>query len=261
MAYFIYAGDGGAFKTCTKCGECKPLCEFRTSPAGLAGRRADCRKCGTAANAEYRIRNPNSDADWRSKNREKVNASARKWRSENPGAAKEAYDRWFDANRDAEIERRRNYRAANISEIRERQRADRAKNPEKHREKQRRFYAKNKDSAKRKLDNGMCRSIHSTITRGSKGGRSWEVLVGYTSVELIAHIESLFLPGMTWDNYGRHGWHIDHIIPKSKFNYQTPDHIDFGRCWSLANLQPLWAYDNLSKKDRLTTEFQPSLAI
>jgi hypothetical protein len=68
--------------------------------------------------------------------------------------------------------------------------------------------------------------------------------VGCSPEELKAHIESLFLEGMTWDNYGRHGWHVDHIRPVSSFKPEEWEQINH-----YTNLQPLWAKDNLSKND------------
>jgi hypothetical protein len=47
-----------------------------------------------------------------------------------------------------------------------------------------------------------------------KKGRKWEHLVGYTVEDLMAHLESLFVGGMNWENMG--DWHIDHKVPKSK---------------------------------------------
>lgn len=93
-----------------------------------------------------------------------------------------------------------------------------------------------------------------TVLRGKKAGRSWKVLVGYTVDELMAHLESRFEPGMTWDNYGRtpDSWSIDHVKPKSRFRYDSTDSEDFRRCWSLENLQPMWWPDNHAKGNRLT---------
>jgi hypothetical protein len=64
---------------------------------------------------------------------------------------------------------------------------------------------------------------------------------------------------MTWDNYGE--WHIDHIIPISAFNFNSPEDFDFKRCWALKNLRPIWAHDNLIKQARLSSPFQPGLAM
>lgn len=80
-----------------------------------------------------------------------------------------------------------------------------------------------------------------------KSGNSCFECLGYSIDELISHLESKFQPGMTWENYGE--WHIDHVIPDSWFNYREYGDEDFIKCWSLDNLQPLWAEDNLRKGD------------
>jgi hypothetical protein len=80
-----------------------------------------------------------------------------------------------------------------------------------------------------------------------------EEVVGCTSEELKLHFESKFQEGMTWDNYGE--WHIDHIVPMSKFNLVT-DNLKLNkeeamRSSHYTNLQPLWAADNLTKSDKI----------
>ena len=49
---------------------------------------------------------------------------------------------------------------------------------------------------------------------------------------------------MNWDNYGKY-WHLDHIKPASWFKYSSHTDKDFLQCWSLNNLQPLKAMDNM----------------
>ena len=78
--------------------------------------------------------------------------------------------------------------------------------------------------------------------------RTFELLQ-YTPEELKLHLESQFDSEMTWENYGQ--WHVDHIIPSSKFVYMSEDDIGFQQCWALSNLRPLWGYDNCSKNNRL----------
>jgi len=89
--------------------------------------------------------------------------------------------------------------------------------------------------------------LKSTITPKNK--RKWENLVGYSLNDLKKHLESLFINGMSWDNYGQ--WHIDHKIPKSSFNITSDSCDAFKQCWSLSNLQPLWATDNLKKSYKI----------
>lgn len=86
--------------------------------------------------------------------------------------------------------------------------------------------------------------IHRALGK-NKAGRSWKTFVDYTLEELMAHLEGQFLPGMTWENKG--AWHIDHIVPRSAFEYESPEDPAFKECWKLSNLQPLWALDNIRK--------------
>jgi hypothetical protein len=115
-----------------------------------------------------------------------------------------------------------------------------------------------KANDKLRLSRNVACSIRNSIFAG-KNGRHWESLVDFTLSELMRHIEKRFSAGMTWQNYGQ--WHIDHKIPVSAFNFSTPEHIDFKRCWSLKNLQPMWAKENISKSDKLEKPFQPFLPL
>jgi len=72
-----------------------------------------------------------------------------------------------------------------------------------------------------------------------------EELLGCTVKEAKTYLESLFRPGMTWDNYGLYGWHIDHIKPINTFDLSDPEQQK--QCFHYTNLRPLWAKDNLSR--------------
>lgn len=71
--------------------------------------------------------------------------------------------------------------------------------------------------------------------------------LGCSIEELKKHLESNFKTGMTWDNYGRKGWHIDHIRPLSKFDLSDPQQL-IEAC-HYTNLQPLWWYENIRKSN------------
>lgn len=75
-----------------------------------------------------------------------------------------------------------------------------------------------------------------------------EEIVGCTKEQLRSHIEKQFKPGMTWENYERYGWHLDHIIPLSNFDPNNFD--DIKKANHYTNLQPLWAEENLKKSDK-----------
>lgn len=69
----------------------------------------------------------------------------------------------------------------------------------------------------------------------------------YSSEELKKHLESKFTKGMSWENYGKDGWEIDHIIPIVLFNINgDPLCKEFKACWSLKNLQPLWKNNKIA---------------
>ena len=69
--------------------------------------------------------------------------------------------------------------------------------------------------------------------------------IGCSPEQLKKHLEKQFTEGMSWNNYGMGGWHIDHIIPCDHFKPFTKKQQK--ECFHYTNLQPLWEYDNLSK--------------
>ncbi len=72
-------------------------------------------------------------------------------------------------------------------------------------------------------------------------------LLGCSFKELCQHLESQFKPGMTWENQGYYGWHIDHIKPLASFDPLNPEHLK--EAWHYTNMQPLWAKENFTKSD------------
>ncbi len=105
------------------------------------------------------------------------------------------------------------------------------------------------------------------------GGRKVYKTVEYfgcTFLQLKTYLESLFSPGMTWENrgpgilLGNNGkpvydsdgntipvkeWHIDHIVPCAFFDFSDPGQQK--KCFHFSNLRPLWADDNIKKSDIL----------
>lgn len=88
-----------------------------------------------------------------------------------------------------------------------------------------------------------------------KVGRT-EFILGCTFAFARQHIESLFLKGMSWDNVGE--WHIDHHIPKDAFDLRGERQQRLCNNWR--NLRPLWAADNLSKRNKLPHDYAERLA-
>jgi len=72
-------------------------------------------------------------------------------------------------------------------------------------------------------------------------------LIGCSIEFLMGYLASKFTAKMSWDNYGQ--WHIDHIKPCSSFDLTIFKQQKI--CFNYKNLQPLWAFDNLSKGNKL----------
>lgn len=244
-------------KACTKCGSVKTLAEFNKHKRRKDGYSDWCKICKRKADADYRAKNlnknkkdyerriaenPNYWAEYYAKNRYASLQRVSQWQRDNPEFVKIKNAQWRLENPDYG----RDWEQAN---------------PEKVRAKRKRAYEKKKATPRGRLENSIKSGVHRGLMNGAKAGRSTFKLLGYTVEELKRHIELQFIEGMSWGNYGVHGWHIDHIIPVSAHNYETPDDMDFKRCWALSNLRPLWAEDNLRKQARLVKPFQPSLAI
>ena len=68
-------------------------------------------------------------------------------------------------------------------------------------------------------------------------------LLGCSVEQLRYWLESLFISGMSWSNYGE--WHVDHERPCARFDLTKPSQQK--KCFHYTNLRPLWAKDNLSK--------------
>jgi hypothetical protein len=83
--------------------------------------------------------------------------------------------------------------------------------------------------------------------RGQKAGSAVRDL-GCSISHLKLHLELFWAEGMSWENYGRGGWVIDHIKPLARFD--LTDRAQLLEACHFTNLQPMWATDNAAKGDR-----------
>jgi len=83
-------------KTCTKCGEVKPLDAFGKNVRSKDGHRPDCKPCVRSASRARYAANPESAIAYRVAHRAEYAAHSRKWHRENP----EYMRRWAQSNPD-----------------------------------------------------------------------------------------------------------------------------------------------------------------
>ncbi len=124
----------------------------------------------------------------------------------------------------------------------------------------RNFYYKNKqkirakqkiyEEFKRKNDYlfRIKRNLRRRILASLKGeNKSYKtlILLGCSIEKFKNYLQSKFQEGMSWANYGRTGWHIDHIRPCVSFDLSNSKQQK--QCFHYTNMQPLWWRDNIKK--------------
>jgi hypothetical protein len=115
-------------------------------------------------------------------------------------------------------------------------------------EKRNRYHEVEFKNIETRLKRSLRSRTYFALTKGQKCMKTME-LVGCDISFLRKHIESLFIDGMSWNNYGVSGWHVDHILPCDSFD--LTNHEEQKRCFHYTNLQPLWAIDNVLKSNKV----------
>jgi hypothetical protein len=95
--------------------------------------------------------------------------------------------------------------------------------------------------------------LGSAVRQKQKAGSAIKDL-GCSIEEFKTYIESRFQDGMTWDNYGKHGWHLDHITPLSSFD--LTDRQQFLLASHYTNYHPMWAKFNIQKSGLSVLNFR-----
>lgn len=148
---------------------------------------------------------------------------------------------WIKNNKESKAKIDKTYREKNIEKIKLYKKSDKYKQIKALSDKK--YYEKIKKDPK-KLLNAKVKSAMSTSIKFLKNNHYFEIL-GYNVEDLKNRLENTFLIGMSWNNYGINGWHIDHIKPLVLFDLTKES--EFIKSWELSNLQALWASENCSK--------------
>jgi hypothetical protein len=163
--------------------------------------------------------------EYKSRNRDAISRYNKKYRKENAEKIKQLSDNWYKNNREYAIK-------SASQRILKRRKTDNL--------------FKFKDGIRLRI---LCSIRRMGYTKKSKTqeilGCSWGFFKRY--------IEQRWIAGMTWENHGM--WHFDHVVPissaKTKNEVMKLNHY--------TNFRPLWAKDNLLKKDKVDTQLEISL--
>lgn len=196
-------------KVCTKCKVEKSLQEFYPNKTSKSKYRSKCKFCEKEEKKSY------------IEQKRKIN---KRWDEANP----EYYKNYYLAHKEEKKDYYKEYYENNKKEI-----VARSVN-------------RRRESINLRLGNLLRTRIRAILKRKRipKVGSPIKDL-GCSVKELKEHLEKQFQEGMTWNNYGKSGWHVDHIKPLANFDLTNRD--QFLKVCHYTNLQPLWAKDNLSK--------------
>ena len=197
-------------------------------------------KCAKrAADADLVAANRRNVAAWREKNVE----YAREFRRKRHAKNKEAYNAisrgWHARNRERANVTSRSWYAANRVKAAAHARERRKNSPSLER-------ARYRTDIVFRLTKCMRHRLWAAVTRG-RGHKSATTfaLIGCTPDFLRTHLEALFEPLITWENYGSF-WHVDHIINCAAFDLTDP--AKQRACFHYSNLRPLGAAENLARR-------------
>lgn len=203
------------------------------------------------------------DKKYREQNKERIIERSKKYYEENNEKKKEYNRKHYEQNKEKRKEQHQKYREENKQKIKEQSKKYYEKNKEKIKEQSKEYYEKNKgkvikrtsqrDKIRYQEDKSyrISQNLRSRLQYALKGigkAESTMALLGCSVEQLRTHLEAQFTDGMSWNNYGYRGWHIDHIKPCASFDLTDPQQQL--ECFHYTNLQPLWAEDNFKKGDR-----------
>lgn len=218
-------------KICPKCNKNKELCEFHTQKSSKDGLYPYCKTCRAEKDREYN-----------KINRLKIQIRRKKYRERNKEAIYVANKIYSKHNKEKISANKKRYYAENRKIIR-RKNYDYIKK-------------RREESIQVRIRDNIRKRVREAAIYGKVGSQS--KCLGCSSEELMAYLESKFCMHpktgkmMTWENYGRHGWHIDHIKPLASFDLTNRE--QFLEACHYTNLQPLWAEENLRKGSKIIKE-------
>jgi hypothetical protein len=141
---------------------------------------------------------------------------------------------YYQENKEEIIEQKIEYRAMNLESIQKKTNV--------------RLKKKRKTDPQFKLASNLRGRLNMAIKREYRAGSAVKDL-GCSIESFKTYIESLFTEGMSWENYGPKGWHLDHKLPLDSFD--LTDREQFLKACHYTNIQPLWAIDNFKKGSKI----------
>jgi len=247
-------------KKCAECQKSKDLSSFHKNKRNKDKHRDICKDCVCEKSRQYYINNKDEKLEYQKsyylKHKDEIKEKKKTYAVKNKSKIKEKKKRYYEENKETILEKCKEKYHKDRDHILEIRRENNKKNINKIRKQRREGYEKQKDDIHFKLSSNIRKRLGQALRGNYKAGSavkdlgcSIEKLKIYLEERFYQHLETGNI--MSWENYGRKGWHIDHIKPLSSFDLTDRD--QFLKACHYTNLQPLWAEDNYKKGNNVVT--------
>lgn len=236
-------------KKCSRCSTEKPLGCFSKDKATKDGLYRWCKECQKNYRhqrySQHKDEENQKSREWRQENKEYLT----EWRKNSPIRVKRYTRVSLSKHKETNKERLTAWRKKNPEHIREYNKKWSQNNHARLREAANRYRKeKYRNDVQFRLAYSLRSRLRIALKNNTKDRKTLDYL-GCSLQNLKQSLERKFQPEMSWENYGKGGWHIDHIVPLSSFDLSKKDEIR--KDCHYTNLQPLWEKDNLRKGKRI----------
>lgn len=226
-------------KKCSKCNIEKNILLFNKGKSNKDGLQNYCKACSSLHGKKYKVK-------YNKQNKQLISSNQKEYRKINKEIFIIKDKEKYQNNRENILIQKKAYYKENKKYITSKNNA--------------RTKIRRKADPAFRLRESISTSINTALhnnNNSNKDGISCFEYLNYTIQELKDHLKNLFEPWMTWNNYGKYNskiwdnndqstwtWNIDHIVPRSYFNYISMKEQSFKDCWALINLRPYSAKQN-----------------
>ena len=239
-------------KTCRKCRQEKDISEFNKDKSKKNGYKNICKNCTKLVSIQYYLNN-----------KEKLDNNNKLYYSNNKEKINKIHNSYYSNNKTNILKQNKTYNIINKLKISE----YRIKNRHKFLEANKKYYHNNKkiilkkEKERRKVryKTNICfkievllrNRINMALKNNIKSNRTL-ILIGCSINKLKEHLQQTAInngyTNFDIKNYSGKEYHIDHIVPVSKFNLKCSYHQKL--CFNYINLQILTKEKNLKKGDK-----------
>lgn len=263
-------------RCCKTCNKTKPLEDFKPTGAknkhgiSYGYREFSCRDCSNTKAREYWVKRLSGitsricskcelekSIDNFNKGRTECKECSKKYKESVKEQTKLQKQQYYLDNKEHILNRCKEYEKRNVEKVKIRKKKYRDSHKNEYRKYMETYKVNNREKRRNYDNNKLKIDINYKVKRNLRG-RIWSALKGLckskSTIELLGcsleefkqYLQLKFQLGMTWDNYGSNGWHIDHIKPCDSFNLTNLEQQK--QCFHYSNLQPLWATKQIAEK-------------